>query len=101
MGSYEHTSIILTVVMLSNQRIKTNCEQIRSVEMIVIFSYLLSSTHAADSPSLPLIFELVERAPVILPFVPVACQSSPVVPPFAWDTKSIILFFEGHREETI
>ncbi|VDP00896.1 unnamed protein product [Heligmosomoides polygyrus] len=51
------------------------------------------------SPVVPLIIDLLERAPAASPFVPVACQSGPMDPPRSRDTKSVISVVQGFHEE--
>ncbi|VDO62492.1 unnamed protein product [Heligmosomoides polygyrus] len=51
------------------------------------------------SPVVPLIINLLERAPAASPFVPVACQSAPMDPPRSRDTKGVISVVQGFHEE--
>ncbi|VDP43704.1 unnamed protein product [Heligmosomoides polygyrus] len=51
------------------------------------------------SPVVPLIIDLLERAPAASPFVPVACQSGPMDPPRSRDTNSVISVVQGFHEE--
>ncbi|KAK6753575.1 hypothetical protein RB195_012891 [Necator americanus] len=48
---------------------------------------------------LPLFIDLLERAPIILPFVAIARKCCPVASLLASDTKSVVFFFEGLRKD--
>ncbi|KAK6744411.1 hypothetical protein RB195_011236 [Necator americanus] len=39
----------MVLYLLTRQKLAPNCEHIRSVKMIVIFSYLVSTTHAVGT----------------------------------------------------
>ncbi|VDP20155.1 unnamed protein product [Heligmosomoides polygyrus] len=50
-------------------------------------------------PVVPLVIDLLERAPAVSPFVPVACQSAPVDPPRLTDTTIVISVVQGFHDE--
>ncbi|VDO98259.1 unnamed protein product [Heligmosomoides polygyrus] len=59
----------------------------------------VSSVSPVSPLVVPLIIELLARAPAASLIVPVACQSAPMDPPRSKDPKSVISVVQGFHEE--